>query len=244
MITPDLDRPRLEPADGPRRVREPQGSARRDAGALPLELRSAVPGGRGRTSSPRRDARRPATPRAAEGLDRLRRLRRAPSRASPSRSISTSCSARSREDGADPGHAPQPGRRQGGRPAVPPRRNFPASRSGRTPAGSRDGYVTGLEPGTNYPNPSPFEKARGRVVTLPVGGRYVAETTLEVLDDEGSRRRRRGRGRATPVPCQADDPYRPGGAVRARGLIFLGLGRCSDASVLSRFTRLAAGFRA
>ena len=26
-------------------------------------------------------------------------------------------------------------------------------------AGRRDGYVTGLEPATNYPNPRPFEKA-------------------------------------------------------------------------------------
>jgi len=48
--------------------------------------------------------------------------------------------------------------------------------------GLRDGYVTGLEPGVNYPNPRPFEEARGRVVTLPVDGRHVAETTLEVLD--------------------------------------------------------------
>jgi hypothetical protein len=38
-----------------------------------------------------------------------------------------------------------------------------------------------LEPGTNYPNPRPFEQARGRVVTLPPGGRYVAETILEIL---------------------------------------------------------------
>lgn len=48
--------------------------------------------------------------------------------------------------------------------------------------GLRDGYVTGLEPGVNYPNPRPFEQARGRVVTLPVDGRHVTETTLEVLD--------------------------------------------------------------
>jgi hypothetical protein len=47
--------------------------------------------------------------------------------------------------------------------------------------GRRDGYVTGLEPGTNYPNPRPFEQARNRVVTLPADGRYVAETVLEVL---------------------------------------------------------------
>jgi hypothetical protein len=48
-------------------------------------------------------------------------------------------------------------------------------------AGLRDGYVTGLEPATNYPNPRPFEKARGRVVRLPEGGRYATETTLEIL---------------------------------------------------------------
>ena len=48
-------------------------------------------------------------------------------------------------------------------------------------AGRRDGYVTGLEPATNYPNPRPFEKARSRVVTLPVDGRHVVETTLVAL---------------------------------------------------------------
>jgi len=32
--------------------------------------------------------------------------------------------------------------------------------------GLADGYVTGLEPGTNYPNPRSFEAAQGRVVSL------------------------------------------------------------------------------
>jgi hypothetical protein len=58
---------------------------------------------------------------------------------------------------------------------------LPAFTLWKNTAGLRDGYVTGLEPGTNYPNPLPFEKARNRVVTLPPGGRYTAETTLEVL---------------------------------------------------------------
>jgi hypothetical protein len=58
---------------------------------------------------------------------------------------------------------------------------LPAFTLWKNTAGLRDGYVTGLEPGTNYPNPRPFEQARGRVVTLPPGGRYVAETILEVL---------------------------------------------------------------
>lgn len=48
--------------------------------------------------------------------------------------------------------------------------------------GPREGYVTGLEPATNYPNPRPFEEARGRVIPLAPGGTYLAETTLEVLD--------------------------------------------------------------
>lgn len=48
--------------------------------------------------------------------------------------------------------------------------------------GLREGYVTGLEPATNFPNPRPFEEARGRVVTLPPDGTYLADTVLEVLD--------------------------------------------------------------
>jgi Domain of unknown function (DUF4432) len=58
---------------------------------------------------------------------------------------------------------------------------LPAFTLWKNTAGLRDGYVTGLEPGTNYPNARPFEKAQKRVVTLPVDGHYVAETTLEVL---------------------------------------------------------------
>jgi hypothetical protein len=58
---------------------------------------------------------------------------------------------------------------------------LPAFTLWKNTGGLRDGYVTGLEPGTNYPNARPFEKAHNRVVALPVDGRYVAETTLEVL---------------------------------------------------------------
>ena len=58
---------------------------------------------------------------------------------------------------------------------------LPAFTLWKNTGGLRDGYVTGLEPGTNYPNARPFEKSHNRVVTLPVDGRYVTETTLEVL---------------------------------------------------------------
>ncbi len=45
----------------------------------------------------------------------------------------------------------------------------------------REGYVTGLEPGTNYPNPKPFEKSRGRVVSLDPGASHTAVISLEIL---------------------------------------------------------------
>jgi Domain of unknown function (DUF4432) len=48
--------------------------------------------------------------------------------------------------------------------------------------GLSEGYVTGLEPATNFPNPKPFEEARDRVVPLAPGESFVAETILEVLD--------------------------------------------------------------
>ncbi len=48
--------------------------------------------------------------------------------------------------------------------------------------GPNDGYVTGLEPATNFPNPKAFEKARNRVVPLAPGATHEAKTTLEVLD--------------------------------------------------------------
>lgn len=44
-----------------------------------------------------------------------------------------------------------------------------------------DGYVTGLEPGTNFPNPRTYEGRRGRVVKLAPGGQAVFQVGLEIL---------------------------------------------------------------
>jgi galactose mutarotase-like enzyme len=46
--------------------------------------------------------------------------------------------------------------------------------------GLSDGYVTGLEPGTNYPNLKGFEREKGRVVVLPPGESYQCRLELEV----------------------------------------------------------------
>jgi hypothetical protein len=45
-----------------------------------------------------------------------------------------------------------------------------------TPA-EADGYVVGIEPGTNYPNPRSFEKEHGRVMTLKAGEKWRAAIT-------------------------------------------------------------------
>jgi len=47
--------------------------------------------------------------------------------------------------------------------------------------GLADGYVTGLEPATNYPNPRSFEEAQDRVVPLAPGEQVRFELALEHL---------------------------------------------------------------
>lgn len=45
---------------------------------------------------------------------------------------------------------------------------------------AEDGYVTGLEPGTNFPNPRSYEGKQGRVVKLPPRGSQVFDLQLLV----------------------------------------------------------------
>jgi hypothetical protein len=52
-----------------------------------------------------------------------------------------------------------------------------------TPA-EADGYVLGIEPGTNYPNPRTFEKEHGRVLTLTPGQKWRAAVTATWHTDE------------------------------------------------------------
>ncbi|REJ70474.1 MAG: DUF4432 family protein [Planctomycetota bacterium] len=49
-----------------------------------------------------------------------------------------------------------------------------------------DGYVTGLEPGTNYPNPRSHEDAHGRVVELAPGESRGFSLALEFHPDEAA----------------------------------------------------------
>jgi hypothetical protein len=53
----------------------------------------------------------------------------------------------------------------------------------RNTAAVEEGYVTGLEPGTNFPNFKTFERQQGRVRVLPPGGRWECTWSLEVFDN-------------------------------------------------------------
>lgn len=46
-----------------------------------------------------------------------------------------------------------------------------------------EGFVTGLEPATNYPNFKTYERQQGRVVLLPPGGQWETSWSIEVHAD-------------------------------------------------------------
>jgi hypothetical protein len=62
------------------------------------------------------------------------------------------------------------------------RQQLPCFTVWRNTGAVADGYVTGLEPATNYPNFKSFEREHGRVVVLPPGGRWECKWSLEVYD--------------------------------------------------------------
>ncbi len=61
-------------------------------------------------------------------------------------------------------------------------RELPCFTVWKNTAAVEDGYVTGLEPATNFPNFKAFERQQRRVRTLPPGGRWDATWSLEVFD--------------------------------------------------------------
>ncbi len=59
-------------------------------------------------------------------------------------------------------------------------RQLPHVAQWKSTGGASDGYVTGLEPGTSFPNPRSVEREAGRVVTLAVGASYDVTLMHEV----------------------------------------------------------------
>ena len=78
-----------------------------------------------------------------------------------------------------------------------------------------DGYVTGLEPATNFPNPRPFEKEKGRVAVLQPGESRVFELTIEAhdssekVDDARAAVAKLAAGTATEVLQQPNADWAP-----------------------------------
>ncbi|NLW50165.1 MAG: aldose 1-epimerase family protein [Candidatus Brocadiaceae bacterium] len=58
---------------------------------------------------------------------------------------------------------------------------LPALTLWRNSAAEVDGYVTALEPGTDYPNGRGFERSKGRVVRVPAGATYRTELDYSIL---------------------------------------------------------------
>jgi hypothetical protein len=61
--------------------------------------------------------------------------------------------------------------------------SLPCFTAWRNTLTDRDGYVLGIEPATNYPNPRSFEQKHGRVVTLRPGEKWRAEVTARWHND-------------------------------------------------------------
>jgi hypothetical protein len=56
----------------------------------------------------------------------------------------------------------------------------------KNPRAKADGYVTGLEPGVNFPNVRSFEAEQGRVRRMKPGETFRFELAIEVHDDKAS----------------------------------------------------------
>lgn len=60
--------------------------------------------------------------------------------------------------------------------------DFPCFTLWKNTAGSADGYVTGLEPATNFPNSRRFEREQGRVISLAGGESRTTTLSIETMD--------------------------------------------------------------
>ncbi|MEI8351837.1 MAG: aldose 1-epimerase family protein [bacterium] len=65
-------------------------------------------------------------------------------------------------------------------------RQLPFFSQWKNTVGANEGYVTGLEPGTNLPNVKTFERQQGRVIRLGSNQRHTVDLTLEVHTDRTS----------------------------------------------------------
>jgi hypothetical protein len=63
-------------------------------------------------------------------------------------------------------------------------KDFPCFTLWKNPAGKADGYVTGMEPATSYPNSRGFERKKGRVISLAGGESRTTTLVIDNLDTQ------------------------------------------------------------
>lgn len=63
------------------------------------------------------------------------------------------------------------------------RQELPCFTVWKNTAALEEGYVTGLEPATNFPNFKTFERQQGRVPVIPPGGHWESSWSIEVHDN-------------------------------------------------------------
>jgi galactose mutarotase-like enzyme len=79
-------------------------------------------------------------------------------------------------------------------------RQLPAFTVWKNTIAEDDGYVTGLEPGINFPNFRAFERKHGRLPIVKPGKSYKTELVLEVVDTEVAVRKLYDRVKAIQGP--------------------------------------------
>ena len=90
-------------------------------------------------------------------------------------------------------------------------RQLPCFTLWKNTASEADGYVTGLEPGSAYPNPRQFEREKGRLRILEPGEVYKASLSMALIRGRSEVKELRGRIAAlakgkTPQVCSEIDP--------------------------------------
>ena len=95
-------------------------------------------------------------------------------------------------------------------------RQLPVFTVWKNTAAEADGYVTGLEPATDYPNPRQFERQQGRVIELAPGETREVELTLGLVSGKSAVRALRGeiaalgKGKKCTVCDTVDKKMSPG----------------------------------
>ncbi|HZZ73884.1 MAG TPA: aldose 1-epimerase family protein [Pirellulales bacterium] len=87
--------------------------------------------------------------------------------------------------------------------------NLPCFTQWKNTPSLADGYVTGLEPGTNFPNPRSFEARQGRVLQLEPGATARFELALELHDTAAGVQTSAAKIRTLPAPLPPHLHARP-----------------------------------